>query len=174
MTGRNILPNNFMVLPGRYQKATLHSPFLPVYYSLATLRLGLPYVSSPSPRRLRYGGQSTQNVYNLITHALVGLMIFHETVVAKVYSYIAIAGLVFGLTNGFALFVKFVQNKPVPDGYASTFLTMNFGFAVILMALMVFTAAASMGLKLASYYLTRWNCLLEEQQRRLERPTSDL
>ena len=92
-------------------------------------------------------------------------MIFHETVVAKVYSAIALAGGVFGLTNLFALFVKFAQNKPVPDGYASTFLTMNFGFAVILLALLVFTASASMGLKLASYYLTRWNALMEDIER---------
>jgi glycosyltransferase involved in cell wall biosynthesis len=169
VTGRKILPNNFMVLPGRYQKAVLHSPFLPVYYALATLRLGLPCVTSPSPRRLRYGGQTTQNVYNLITHALVGLMIFHETVVAKVYSYIAIAGVVLVFTNVFALFVKFVQDKPVPDGYASTYLTMNFGFAVILLALLVFTASISMGLKLASYYLIRWNSLMEETQRHTQR-----
>jgi len=163
MTSKDILPNNFMILPARYQKAVALSPFTPVYYSLATLRLNLPWLSNPSPRRHRYGGQSTQNVYNLITHALVGLMIFHETVTARGYIYITGAGSFFMFLNSFGLFVKFIQNKPVPDGFASTFMSINFGFAMMLIAMLGFTAAISMGLKLAAYYLTRWNIALHQK-----------
>lgn len=162
MTGQKILPNNFMVLPGRYQRAVLHSPFLPVYYALATLKLKLPWLPSPSGRRLRYAGHSTQNLFNLVTHALVGLMIFHETVMARIYSYIGFAFLILISTNFFALFVKYAQNKGVPDGYMSTFLTMNFGFGVVLLSMLGFTAGTSMVLKLASYYLIRWNTMMEK------------
>lgn len=168
MTGQAILPNNFMILPGRYQRATLHSPFLPVYYALATLRLKLPWLPSPSARRTRYGGHSTQNLFNLITHALVGLMIFHETVMAKIYSYIACAFALLASTNAFALFVKFMQDKPAPDGYTSTFMTMNFGFGVVLLSMLGFTAGTSMILKLASYYLIRWNALMENLEHKTQ------
>jgi hypothetical protein len=162
MTGQAILPNNFMVLPGRYQGIVLHSPFLPVYYALATLRLKTPWVASPSARRCRYGGHTTQNLFNLITHALVGLMIFHETVMARIYSYIALAFFLLLSTNVFALFVKFFQQKPVPDGYVSTFMTMNFGFGAVLLSVLGFTAGTSMMLKLATYYLIRWNVVVEQ------------
>lgn len=161
MTGQAILPNNFMVLPGRYQGIVLHSPFLPVYYALATLKLKTPWVASPSARRCRYGGHTTQNLFNLITHALVGLMIFHETVMARIVSYIALAFFLLLSTNVFALFVKFFQHKPVPDGYASTFMTMNFGFGAVLLSVLGFTAGTSMMLKLATYYLIRWNVVVE-------------
>ena len=64
-------------------------------------------------------------------------------------------------TNVFALFVKFFQHKPVPDGYASTFMTMNFGFGAVLLSVLGFTAGTSMMLKLATYYLIRWNVVVE-------------
>lgn len=162
MSGRKILPNNFMVLPGRFHRGAVHSPFLPAYYSLSILRLGLPHRCLYANRRERYGGRSTQNIYNLITHALVGLMIFHETVIAKVYTYITLACCLFLGTNLFALFVKFLQDKPVPDGYASLYLTMNFGFLVSLFAMLGFTAAISITLKLVQFYSTRWNAGFQE------------
>jgi len=160
MTGKSILPNNFMVLPARYRNPVRLTAFLPVYYALATLRLGLPHSTHASARRQRYGGHSTQNLYNLITHALVGLMIFHETVIARVYTYIALACGLFLAGNGFAFFVKFLQNKAVPDGFTSTYITINVGFGVVLLAMLGITAALSMMLKLAGHYLTRWNMLM--------------
>jgi hypothetical protein len=47
------------------------------------LKMKFPSITTRRDRRQRYGGKSSQNLFMVASHGLVGLMIFYETVVAK-------------------------------------------------------------------------------------------
>lgn len=153
LTSKTLLPNNFMVLPGKYVKAACGSPFLPAYYSLSIFRLNLPYQSIKLDRRPRIYGKSSQNIYNLITHGLVGLLIFHETVIAKIYSWLVISVLFFTGTCFFALFVKFIREKALP-GWTAMFMSINFGFVLLSLIMLCFVSALSLIFKVGAYQLS--------------------
>lgn len=84
LTQQRVMPNNFMLIPGRYVPAIRRSPLVAVHLAYAVLKLSLPSVVVARDRRPRYGGQTTQNLFMLGSHGMVGLMVFYEVVVPKV------------------------------------------------------------------------------------------
>ncbi|MDA0335145.1 MAG: glycosyltransferase [bacterium] len=150
LTGSRIMPNNFMVVPGKYVEAIRLAPFTAVYYALAVLRLRLPHVCVRCDRRPRYGGSSSQSLYNLTSHAFVGLMMFYKTVISKLFLFLLVSIGFFMLTTAFALFVKFVREASLP-GWTAMFLAVNFGFAVFLVSMLLLLAAFAFMFKIVGY-----------------------
>jgi polyisoprenyl-phosphate glycosyltransferase len=85
LTGRKTIPNNFMLIPGRCVPAIRRSPLTPAHLAYGVQKLGFPSVSTVRDRRPRYGGKSSQSLFALMTHGLVGLMVFYEEVIAKLF-----------------------------------------------------------------------------------------
>jgi len=85
LTRRNTIPNNFMLIPGHCVPAIRRSPLTPAHLAYGTLKIGFPEVSVVRDRRTRYGGKTSQNLFTLMTHGMVGLMVFYEHVVAKLF-----------------------------------------------------------------------------------------
>lgn len=155
LTNARVMPNNYMILPGRYLNAVRLSPFTGVYYSLAVLRLGLPYNTVSCDRRPRYGGQSSQSLYGLTSHAFVGMMMFFETVIAKLFMVLLTAVGCFGGLSAFALFIKVYREAQLP-GWTAMFMAVNFGFVVFLLAMLLVMAALAFLFKVMNYeILTR-------------------
>jgi len=84
-TRQTVVPNNFMLLPGALVPVVQRSPLAAVHLAYAILKLRPPYVATVCDRRSRYGGTSSQNIFMLVSHGLVGLMLFFEVVVAKIF-----------------------------------------------------------------------------------------
>ena len=74
--------------PGRSKS----SPLAAVHFAYAILKLRPRYVATTRDRRARYGGSSSQNVFMLVSHGLVGLMLFYEVVVAKIFMLLFLFG----------------------------------------------------------------------------------
>jgi len=47
------------------------------------MKIRFPSVTTQRDRRTRYGGKSSQNLFMIGSHGLVGLMVFYDTVIAK-------------------------------------------------------------------------------------------
>jgi hypothetical protein len=92
-TRQTVVPNNFMLLPGGLVPVVQRSPLAAVHFAYAILRLRPTYVKTVRDRRTRYGGQSSQNLFMLVSHGLVGLMVFFEVVVAKIFMLLFLFGL---------------------------------------------------------------------------------
>lgn len=102
LSGRQVVPNNFMLIPGRFVPAFQRSPLAAVHFAYALQRLNPPHVAVVRDRRTRYGGKTSQNLFMLVSHGLVGLMLFYELVVARlfllVFLFLVAAALVLGLS----------------------------------------------------------------------------
>ncbi len=85
LTSRKVIPNNFMLIPGRCVPAIRRSPLTAAHLAYGIQKLAFPSVSTVRDRRPRYGGKSSQSLFALMTHGLVGLMVFYEEVVAKLF-----------------------------------------------------------------------------------------
>lgn len=83
LTLRRVIPNNFLVIPGAFLPAFRRAPLAAVHFAYAFYRLNPPHVATTRDRRTRYGGKSSQNLFMLVSHGLVGLMLFYEVVVAR-------------------------------------------------------------------------------------------
>jgi glycosyltransferase involved in cell wall biosynthesis len=92
LTRQTIIPNNFLLIPGRYVPFVQRTPLAAVHFAYATLRLGFPSVTTQRDRRQRYGGRSSQNLFMVASHGLVGLMVFYETVIAKLLLHLMLFG----------------------------------------------------------------------------------
>ncbi len=92
LTQQRVVPNNFMLIPGRYVAAIRRSPLVAVHLANGVLKLNLPSTVVSLDRRPRYGGQTTQNLFMLMTHGLVGVMVFYEVVVARVLALVLALG----------------------------------------------------------------------------------
>lgn len=143
-----------MLLPGKCLNAVAKSPYSAVYYALSVQRLNFPSQTVMYDRRTRYGGVSSQNVFNLIAHGFVGLLVFHETVLARTFVMLLGSIVFFSLTSCFALFVKFIVEKALP-GWTALFFTVNYGFMVFIVAMLIVIASMSMTFKLSGFYLSK-------------------
>ena len=103
LTRQTIIPNNFLLIPGRYVPSVQRTPLAAVHFAYATLRIGFPFVATQRDRRPRYGGRSSQNLFMVASHGLVGLMVFYETVIAKLLLHLMIFGIFALGVVGFAL-----------------------------------------------------------------------
>ncbi len=145
LTGQRLIPCNLMAVPGAMIPAIAASPLLPLHFSYPPLRLGIPYQALPMARRERYSGRSTQNIGMLIQHALIGLTIFYEQVVARV---MLLTGGVVVLTSLLALFiflVRLLAPQLLPVGLPTLVFLFLFGFGFIsVVLLVVFCLATSL------------------------------
>lgn len=91
-TRQKIVPNNFLLIPGGLVSTLQCSPLAAVHFAYAILKLRPEYVSTVRDRRRRYGGQTSQNAFMLVSHGLVGLMLFFEVVVAKIFMLLFLFG----------------------------------------------------------------------------------
>jgi len=85
LTGKTVIPNNFMLIPAERVAAIRRSPLAAVHLAYGVLKLGFPHVAVTRDRRPRYGGNSSQNLFMLVSHGMVGLMVFYEVVVGKLF-----------------------------------------------------------------------------------------
>lgn len=85
LTRQTVVPNNFMVIPGRLVPAIQSTPLAAVHFAYAVLKLRPTFVATTRDRRSRYAGNSSQNMFMLVSHGLVGLMVFFEVVIAKIF-----------------------------------------------------------------------------------------
>jgi glycosyltransferase involved in cell wall biosynthesis len=92
LTRQSVIPNNFMLIPGRLVPAIQRSPLVAVHLAYGILKLKAPSVSAVFDRRPRYGGKSSQNIFMLMSHGMVGLMVFYEIVVAKLFALLSLFG----------------------------------------------------------------------------------
>ncbi len=83
LTRQKVIPNNFLVIPGPFVPMIRRTPLAAVHFAYAILKLGLGSVITQRDRRPRYGGRTSQNLFSLGSHGLVGLMVFYENVIAK-------------------------------------------------------------------------------------------
>jgi len=83
LTRQSVIPNNFLVIPGRFVPFIRRTPLAAVHFAYAILRTKFPFATTRRDRRTRYGGKSSQNLFMVASHGLVGLMVFYETVIAK-------------------------------------------------------------------------------------------
>lgn len=111
LTRHSVIPNNFMLIPGEYVPAIRRLPLAPAHFAYAVLKLGLPSVQTQRDRRARYGGTSSQNLFTVASHGLVGLMVFYENVVARLLVLLLFFGLVGTAVVGFALGIR--ESSPV-------------------------------------------------------------
>jgi glycosyltransferase involved in cell wall biosynthesis len=105
LTNQRVVPNNFMLIPGRYVPAIRRSPLVSTHLANGVLKLNLPSVVVSRDRRPRYGGRTTQNLSMLVSHGLVGIMVFYEVMVAKVLT--LMLGL--GVLQGAIIFLGIVS-----------------------------------------------------------------
>jgi hypothetical protein len=80
-------------------------------------------------------------------------MMFYETVIPKVLSWLVLSIAFFIGTSGFALFAKFIKDASLP-GWTALFLALNFGFIVFLGSLLIIMSVFAISFKLAHYYLS--------------------
>lgn len=166
LTRQSIIPNNFLLIPAQYVPYIRLNPLASVHFAYAILKLRLPSVSARRDRRKRYGGKSSQNLFMVASHGLVGLMIFYETVIAKLLWLLMSFGLFALLVVGVAL--------SIPDalGAQRTLLWisgaiagMGVGFFSLLMA-----SALAFIFKLAVFTLSR--VAVEGREGQIPRPLS--
>ena len=83
LTRQTVIPNNFLLMPGCYAPYIQRTPLAAVHWAYAILKMRFPSIKIQRDRRKRYGGRSSQNLFMIASHGLVGLMVFYEVVIAK-------------------------------------------------------------------------------------------
>jgi glycosyltransferase involved in cell wall biosynthesis len=83
LTRQTVVPNNFLLIPGQFVPVLRRTPLAAVHFAYAILKTRFPSVVTHRDRRTRYGGRSSQSLFMVASHGLVGLMVFYETVIAK-------------------------------------------------------------------------------------------
>jgi glycosyltransferase involved in cell wall biosynthesis len=143
LTGQELLPCNLMAVPASMIPSICASPLLPLHFSYPPLRLRLPFRAIGMARRARYSGRSSQNLSMLIQHALIGLTIFYEQVVARV---MLLTGAVVAVTTLLALVILaariFVPHM-VPIGFPTLVFVFLLGFGFVSIVLLVVFCLAS-------------------------------
>jgi hypothetical protein len=92
LTRQTVIPNNFLLMPGRYVPYIQRTPLASVHWAYAILKMRFPSVTTKRDRRARYGGKTSQNLFMLASHGLVGLMVFYEIVIAKLLVLLLVFG----------------------------------------------------------------------------------
>jgi glycosyltransferase involved in cell wall biosynthesis len=152
LTRQTVVPNNFMVLPGRLVPSIQAAPLAAVHFAYAVLKLRPSYVTTKRDRRSRYAGNSSQNMFMLVSHGLVGLMVFFEVLVAKIFM----------LLFGFGVFSVAVVGLAIalPAGWLSIQRTLVWtaiaaGIGAVGMFGLLLSAALALVLKLAAFTLAQ-------------------
>lgn len=149
---QTIIPNNFLLIPGAVVAAIQSSPLAAVHFAYAILKLRPQYVSTTRNRRARYGGQSSQNIFMLVSHGLVGLMLFYEVVVAKIFMLLFLFGGFAASVVGIAVVVPANQ-----EAVQRTLIWSAIAAGIIVLGLfgLLLSAALALIFKLAAFTLVR-------------------
>ncbi len=107
LTRQTVIPNNFLLIPCQFVPKIRRLPLAPVHFAYAIMKLGLASVTTRRDRRPRYGGHSSQNVFTVGSHGLVGLMVFYENVIAKLLVLLSFFGVSAVAVIGGALAVRY-------------------------------------------------------------------
>jgi polyisoprenyl-phosphate glycosyltransferase len=137
LTGQKLIPCNMMAMPGHMVPAIVESPFIALHFSYPPLRLRLPYQAVPMARRERYGGASSQNISLLVQHALIGLTIFYEQVVARLMLLTAGVVAVTAVLSIIVVAVRFARPHLLPVGFSTLVFLSLFGFGFVSVVLLV-------------------------------------
>jgi hypothetical protein len=150
LSGKRVVPNNFMLIPGKFVPAIRNAPLAAAHLAYGVLRLAPPNVVTSRDRRPRYGGQTSQSLFMLVSHGMVGLMVFYEVVVAKLFMLAFALGVV---DTGLAAAWLFVP--PEYPHVRTGVLASAAGPAIAAVALiaLLLSAAFALGFKLAAFNL---------------------
>lgn len=141
LTDRKVVANNYMLIPGRYVETIRRSPLAATHLANGILRLNLPALVVSRDRRPRYGGRTTQNLFMLITHGLVGIIMFYEVVVPKILTLV----LALALLQTAAMFLPVIPP-------AGRLVILMAGTAMIAAAIgFLVCATTALGMKLVAY-----------------------
>jgi glycosyltransferase involved in cell wall biosynthesis len=151
LTGQRVIPNNFLLIPARYVSAIQRTPTAAVHFAYAVLRMKFPSITTRRDRRRRYGGTSSQNLFMVASHGLVGLMIFYETVVAKL---LFLLGLFVVATVGLIVAAMFLHEHPAAERSLLWLLGALAGFDLGFLGLLL-AAALAFIFKLMVFNLAR-------------------
>jgi hypothetical protein len=151
LTRQRVVPNNFMLIPGRFVPAIRRSPLAAVHLAYGILRLNPPRVVTIRDRRPRYGGRTSQNLFMLMSHGLVGLMVFYETVIAKLFFFLFALG-AFAVGTASLVIAIPASNAPAQRALIWTAVAAILGAAGF-MALLL-SAALALVFKLAAFTLS--------------------
>ena len=157
LTRQTVIPNNFLWIPGQYVRFIRRAPLAAVHFAYAVLKLRLPSLCIQRDRRARYGGSSSQNLFMVASHGLVGLMVFYETVIAKLLYLLASFGVFALAVVGLALYIPnvIVQRTLLLGSVAMA--AVGAGFFSLLMA-----AALALMFKMSVFTLSRLGPLDDE------------
>ena len=154
MTGKDVVPNNFLLLPGSLVGPVQRSPLVAVHFAYAILKLNAPYIAITRDRRTRYGGQTSQNIFMLVSHGLVGLMVFYEVVVAKLFVMLfGIAGM-----TGFLTIAGWVSALGYGAQMRLLWLALGVGGIGLVVFGLLLSAALAFAFKLGVYSLIDAAC----------------
>lgn len=151
LTRQKVIPNNFMLIPCQYVPLIRRSPLAAVHFAYAILKLGLPAVTTTRDRRQRYGGRSSQNLFTVGSHGLVGLMVFYENVIAKLLVLLFAFGVCAIGVIGLALVVR----ENVPAQRTLLWAAVAAGGMVVGLFGLLLSAALALLFKLAVFTLSR-------------------
>jgi hypothetical protein len=151
LSGKNVIPNNFMLLPGRFVDAVKGSALVSAHFAYGVMRLGIPHVITRRDRRTRYGGQTSQNLYALISHGMVGIMVFFETVLGRLF--LLASGMAFA---GFAFLLAGTAGEMWPRQIRQVLLGLGLatGFLGAVMLGLMLAASLALMFKVMNYWLT--------------------
>ncbi len=106
LTRQRVVPNNFMLIPAQFVPVVQGSPLAAVHLAYAIAKLNPPHVVTTRNRRARYGGKTSQNLFMLMSHGMVGLMVFYEVVIAKLFALLFVLGALTFTLFGMAMAVS--------------------------------------------------------------------
>lgn len=150
LTRQSVVPNNFLLIPGNFVPFLQRTPLAAVHFAYAILKMRLPSVSTQRDRRARYGGQTSQSLFMVASHGLVGLMVFYETVIAKLLVLLMAFGLFSLGVVGLALAVPSLAIQRALLWVSVAIAGVGAGFFSLMMA-----AALALIFKMAVFTLSR-------------------
>lgn len=153
LTRHSVIPNNFMLIPAPLVPVIRRSPLGPAHFAYAILKLGFPSVKTRRDRRRRYGGSSSQNLFSLASHGLVGLMVFYENVIAKLLVLLLGFGVSALAVIGLALAVR----DDVPAQRTLLWVAVAFAGVVVGLFGVLLSSGLALLLKLAAFNTSQTN-----------------
>jgi glycosyltransferase involved in cell wall biosynthesis len=145
-----VIPNNFLLVPGKYVPAIRRSPLAAVHFAYAILKLRTPFVAVTRDRRARLGGKTSQNLFTLVSHGMVGLMVFYEHVIGKLFMLLTALWGAAVLAMGLALALP-LEDARLQRGLL--FATVGAGIGVIGLFAFLTSAALALVFKMAVFTL---------------------
>jgi hypothetical protein len=152
LTRQRVVPNNFMLIPARFVPVIQRSPLAAVHLAYAILKLNPPRVVTTRDRRPRYGGKTSQNLFMLVSHGMVGLMVFYEIVIAKLFLLLFVCG---GLALAIVGAAMVVPASDLAAEHVLVWTAIGSGIAAVAQFSLLLSAALALVFKLLVFTLGR-------------------